>query len=269
MSEKPTQSEGLQSAPSVILVNPQLGDNIGTAARAMANFNLTDLRLFDPRDGWPNGRANAAAAKGEFIVDDASVHDKLEDAIGDLHYVYATTARPRDMTKPIMTPQQAALDMHERIAGGQKVGIMFGRERWGLHNDEIALADCMVMAPVDPSYASLNIAQAVLLLGYEWFKPIAKSIGMGTDEAAAEFKTGLKMPDTRPANKQELIGLFDHLERELSDGGFFKTEEIKPRMMTNLRNMIGRGELTEQEVRTFRGIISSLTRNHKTGKNRG
>ncbi len=269
MSENPTQDKMEQSAPSVILVNPQLGENIGTAARAMANFNLTDLRIFDPRDGWPNGRANAAAAKGEFIIDKASVHDKLEDAIGDLNYVYATTARPRDMTKPVMSPDQAANDMHARIEAGQKVGIMFGRERWGLHNDEIALADCMVMAPVDPSYASLNIAQAVLLIGYEWYKPIAKSFGMGTAEAKAEFQTGLKMPDTRPAEKSELIGLFDHLERELSDGGFFKTEEIRPRMMTNLRNMIGRGELTEQEVRTFRGIISALTRNHRTGKNRG
>jgi len=249
----------MSKAPSVILVNPQLGENIGTAARAMANFGLSDLRIFGPRDGWPNGKANAAAAKGEWIVDQASVHDQLEQALGDLNFVYATTARPRDMIKQVMTPDQASADMHARIADGQKVGVMFGRERWGLSNAEIALADVAVMAPVDPSHASLNIAQAVLLIGYEWYKPIAQSIGMGTDEAAPEIATGLKMPETRPASKQELVGMFEHLERELDEGGFFKTDEVRPRMKVNLRNMLGRAELTEQEVRTFRGVIAALS----------
>jgi len=247
-------------APSVILVNPQLGENIGTAARAMANFGLADLRIFDPRDGWPSERACAAAAKGEWIVKAASVHEKLEDAVADLNFVYATTARPRDMIKPVMTPDQASADMHARIADGQKVGVMFGRERWGLSNDEIALADVAVMAPVDPSHASLNIAQAVLLIGYEWYKPVAQSIGMGTKEAGPEVTTGLKMPETRPATRQELVGMFEHLERELDEAGFFKTDEVRPKMKINLRNMLGRAGLTEQEVRTMRGVISSLSR---------
>ena len=250
----------MSKTPSVILVNPQLGENIGTAARAMANFALPDLRLFNPRDGWPNAKARSSATKGDWIVDSASVHDKLEDALADLNYVYATTARPRDMIKEVMTPDQAAADMHGRIAKGQKVGMMFGRERWGLHNDEIALADVVVMAPVDPSHASLNIAQAVLLMGYEWYKPIAQSMGMGTQEAGPEIETGLKMPETRPATKEEMVGMFEHLERELEAGGFFKTKEIRPRMEVNLRNMMGRAEFTEQEVRTFRGVIAALSR---------
>lgn len=248
------------NTPAVILVNPQLGENIGTAARAMANFALPDLRLFDPRDGWPNAKAKSSATKGEWIVDAATVHDKLEDALSDLNYVYATTARPRDMIKEVMTPDQATADMHRRIAGGQKVGMMFGRERWGLHNDEIALADVVVMAPVDPSHASLNIAQAVLLMGYEWYKPIAQTMGMGTQEAKPTNQTGLKMPETRPATKEEMVGMFEHLERELTEGGFFKTDEIRPKMEVNLRNMMGRAEFTEQEVRTFRGVISALSR---------
>jgi len=258
----------MMNAPSVILVNPQLGENIGTASRAMANFGLSDLRIFDPRDGWPNPKAESAAAKGRWIVEKASVHYQLEDALSDLNFVYATTARPRDMIKKVMTPEQAASDMHARIDRGQKVGILFGRERWGLSNDEIALADCVVMAPVDPEYASLNIAQAVLLVGSEWYKPIAGSIGMGTPEAEPAVATGLKMPETRPATKEELQGMFDHLERELDEAGFFKSKEIRPRMIINLRNMMGRAELTEQEVRTFRGVIASLTRAHLKGKNR-
>jgi len=250
----------MSKTPSVILVNPQLGENIGTAARAMANFGLSDLRIFDPRDGWPNEKAGKAAVKGEWIVDQASVHDQLEDALADLNFVYATTARPRDMIKQVMAPDQASADMHRRIAEGQKVGVMFGRERWGLQNDEIALADVAVMAPVDPSHASLNIAQAVLLIGYEWYKPQARSMGMGTLEAGPEVATGLKMPETRPATKQELVGMFEHLERELDEAGFFKTDEMRPKMKVNLRNMLGRAELTEQEVRTMRGVISSLSR---------
>lgn len=249
-------------APAVVLVNPQLGENIGTAARAMANFGLSDLRIFDPRDGWPNDKAHSAATKGAHIVETASVHYRLEEALEDLNYVYATTARPRDMIKNVMSPQQAGKDMHKRVAVGQKVGVLFGRERWGLRNDEIAMADSVVMAPVDPRYASLNIAQAVLLVGYEWYKPLAAGFGMATQELAEESATGLKMPDTRPATKHELVGMFEHLERELDEAGFFKTDGIRPRMIVNLRNMLGRAELTEQEVRTFRGVVASLVRAH-------
>lgn len=256
-------------APCVILVNPQLGENIGTAARAMANFGLTDLRIFDPRDGWPNARAVSAAAGGAHIVETARVFDRLEDAVSDLNRVYATTARPRDMIKPVMTPNQATSEMRKAAASGLKSGILFGRERWGLRNDEIALCDALVMAPVNPDYASLNIAQAVLLLGYEWYRPIATTLGMGTKESAPETETGLKMPEARPATRAELVGMFEHLESELDKAGFIKSAGMRPRMVVNLRNMFTRAKWTDQEVRTFRGIIASLTRAHrKSGKPR-
>src|SRR6187200_1860009 len=149
-------------APCVILVNPQLGENIGTAARAMANFGLSELRIVQPRDGWPNAKALAAASGAVDVIAGAQVFDGLSLAIADLHFVYATTARPRDMIKTVITPEMAGADMRSRIGEGQRLGILFGRERWGLDNDEVALADVIVSAPVNPAFASLNIAQAVL-----------------------------------------------------------------------------------------------------------
>ncbi|NNE22538.1 MAG: RNA methyltransferase [Rhizobiales bacterium] len=248
--------------PCIILVNPQLGENIGTAARAMANFGLGDMRIVDPRDGWPNIRAREAASGADWVIEGASVHDGLAAATGDLHHIYATTARPRDMVKPVMSPEEAAADMTARMAGGQSCGIAFGRERWGLNNDEIALCDTMVMAPVDPEFASLNIAQAVLLVSYEWYKLHARSLGMSSGEAPPVTASGLIMPDTRPANKDELAGFFKHLEGELDTAGFFKSRTNRPTMIRNLRNMFHRASLTEQEVRTLRGVISSLVRHH-------
>ncbi len=252
----------MSDSPAVILVNPQLGENIGTAARAMANFGISDLRIVQPRDGWPSKRARAASAKGVKIVDEAKVFADLPSAISDLNHLYATTARPRDMIKTVFSPEQAASDMHVRQNSGQKVGILFGRERWGLSNDEIALADEIIMAPVDPKCASINIAQAVLLVCYEWFKPKAASLGQETGELPAAVETGLRMPGTEPASKQQLLGMYEHLESELDDAGFFKSKEIRPKMVVNLRNLFARAEMTEQEVRTFRGVIASLTRQH-------
>lgn len=249
--------------PCIILVNPQLGENIGTAARAMANFGLGEMRIVDPRDGWPNKRAGETASGADWVIDGASVHEDLASATGDLHHIYATTARPRDMVKPVMSPEEAAADMSARMASGQKCGVAFGRERWGLNNDEIALCDTVVMAPVDPEFASLNIAQAVLLLSYEWYKLHACSLGMSTGEAPPVMASGLVMPsDTRPADKNELGGLFKHLESELDTAGFFKSHNNRPTMVRNLRNMFHRAALTEQEVRTLRGVISSLVRQH-------
>jgi tRNA/rRNA methyltransferase len=252
-----------EPAPAVILVNPQLGENIGTAARAMANFGLGELRLVDPRDGWPNPKATSAASGADWIIDEATVHPDCPAAIADLHFVYATTARPRDMLKEVMTPDAAARDMRERLAAGQRVGVMFGRERWGLDNDEVALANVIITAPVNPAFASLNIAQAVLLVGYEWYKLEAKTLGMGTGEAPPLARPGLKMSGTRPAKREELQGLFEHLERELEAAGFFKSPEMRPTMVRALRNMLNRAELTEQEVRTMRGVIASLVRAHE------
>ena len=173
-----------------------------------------------------------------------------------------TLRTPTEPSKPVMTPHEAADDMRARAARGERTGILFGRERWGLNNDEVSLADVVVMAPVDPQFASLNIAQAVLLVGYEWYKREAGTIGMGTPEAPAAEATGLAMPGTRSATKQEMAGFFDHLEVELEDAGFFKSKTNKPTMMRNLRNMFQRIELSLQEIRTLRGVIASLTRTH-------
>lgn len=258
-----TRNQTLQPAPTVVLVNPQLGENIGTAARAMANFGLHDLRLVEPRDGWPNEKAVTASSGAHWIIDKATVHATLADAVKDAHYVYATTARPRGMTKEVITPEQAGEDMRMRMARGEKLAILFGRERWGLSNDEVSMADVIITAPVNPAFASINIAQAVLLVGYEWFKDQAQTLGQQTPELAALEGPGLQTPDTRPATKEELEGFIGHLERELDTAGFFKTDDKKPGMLRNIRNLFARAELTEQEVRSLRGIVSSLTRAHE------
>ncbi len=249
-------------SPCVILVNPQLGENIGMAARAMANFGLFDLRLVQPREGWDRERALSAASGAAETIENVSQFNSLEEALHGIHYVYATTARPRDMTKEVITPELAGVDMRQRIADEQNIALMFGRERFGLNNDEVALANVVVTAPVNPAYASLNIAQAVLLMGYEWFRHEAKSLGMATSELSAFDGPGLKMPGTKPASQDKVIGFYEHLEDELTTSGFFKTDEVKPTMVRNLRNVFARAELTEQEVRTLRGVVSSLTRKH-------
>ena len=246
-------------APVVILVNPQLGQNIGTAARAMANFGLSRLRLVEPRDGWPSEWAIKAASGANWILDGVEVFDSLKEAIADLTHVYATTARPRGMTKTVITPFDAGVDMRARAGRGEKLGILFGRERWGLNNEEVSLADVIITAPVNPRFASINIAQAVLLVAYEWYRHEAGTrVGMETDEAPA-LTPGLKMPDSRPATKAELIGMFEHLEADLDAAGFFRSPDMRPTIVRNLRNMFARAELSEQEVRTLRGIIRALS----------
>ncbi|MBI2719316.1 MAG: RNA methyltransferase [Rhizobiales bacterium] len=261
-----TRNQVLGPAPFVVLVNPQLGENIGTAARAMANFGLHELRLVSPRDGWPNDKALTSSSGANWIIERAAVHQSLTAAVEDASYVYATTARPRGMTKEVITPEQAGRDMRARIARSERVGLLFGRERWGLNNDEVSLADIIVTAPVNPAFASLNIAQAVLLVGYEWYKLEAASLGQETPELAALDGPGLQTPDTRPATKEELFGFFDHLERELDAAGFFKTADKKPGMLRNIRNLYARAALTEQEVRSLRGMVASLTRAHERRK---
>jgi tRNA/rRNA methyltransferase len=257
-----TQENDFGPSPSVVLVNPQLGENIGMAARAMANFGLFDLRLVDARDGWDRERAVNSASGAFTTVEKAKDFVGLPAALADVQFVYAATARPRDMTKEVITPEQAGIDMRARIARGEHVAVLFGRERYGLSNDEIALADVIITAPVNPAYASLNIAQAVLLIGYEWFRHEAQSLGQGTPELAAMTGPGLKMPGTRPATKDELYGFYDHIEAELADAGFFKTEAKQPIMMRNLKNIFARASLTEQEIKSLRGVVSSLTRTH-------
>ncbi len=243
----------------IVLVEPQLGENIGQAARAMANFGLSELRLVSPRDGWPSEKALAAASGAGDVIAKTEVFPSLEAAITDLHYVAATTARIREMVKPVLSPESAIRTMAEKAGDGQRCGVLFGRERSGLENDEIALADSLVIAPVNPAFASLNLAQAVLLIGYEWRKCVAgESLGRATtfDGPARE---GLHINKSFPASRGELLAFFQHLESELEEGSFFKTDDKRASMVRNIRNMFERASLTDQEVRTLRGMIVALT----------
>ena len=243
-----TQSP-LLGGPTIILVEPQLGENIGTAARAMLNFGLTELRLVRPRDGWPNEKAVSAASGADVVVEGAALFDTTEAAIADLNRVYATSARRRDMLKTVTTPAAAAAAMHHELTAGAKVGVLFGPERTGLTNDDVTLADTLISVPLNPAYASLNIAQAVLLIGYEWFQH-------GHESSDERFDTGR----TYAAPRQELLRFFEHLEGELDASGFLKPPEKRPAMIRNIRNMFQRAGLMEQEVRTLRGIVTALVR---------
>ncbi len=251
-TDSPKAPEGISPdispGPTIILVEPQLGENIGMAARAMLNCGLEELRLVKPRDGWPSEDAAAASASADRVIDNARVFETTADAIADLNLVFATTARPRDMTNRILGPGQAAAEIRAFMGDGGKAGVLFGCEAKGLGNDDVALADAIIMIPVNPAFHSLNLAQAVFAVGHEWFK-------VGAEPPLSE----LTMPkDTRPAGKADLLGLFEHLEDELDKSGFFHVAEKKVVMARNLRNMLQRAGLTEQEVRTLRGVITSL-----------
>ena len=241
-----------QTAPAVILVEPQLGENIGMAARAMLNCRLTDLRLVNPRDGWPSEEAIAASSGADQVIEGARVFETTAAAVADLNLVFAATARKRDMTTRVITPRQSAAEINEFLGvDGNRAGVLFGREAKGLKNDDVTQADAIIMVPVNPAFSSLNLAQAVYAVGYEWY---LAAIG-------EEPGPHLVMPkDTRPADKAELNGMIEHLAGELDDAGFFHVEEKRLVMVRNLRNMFQRASLTEQEIRTLRGVITSLTR---------
>ena len=247
-------------APAIILIEPQLGENIGFAARAMANFGLTELRLVAPRDGWPNDKARGAAAGADSIIDGTKVYPSLEAAVADLTFLLATTARPRGMVKPVLTLEGAARELAARGGKGERTGVMFGPERSGLDNDAISLADAIVTAPVNPSFASLSLPQTVLLIAYEWLQAQGSELPLGRatscDGPATE---GLDMTGTRTATRSELFGLFEHLEGELDRSGFLRPPEKRPTMVRAIRNMFHRMGITEQDVRTWRGIVGSLS----------
>mgnify|MGYP002776064577 CR=1 FL=1 len=256
MRGEPVAGEG--ETPSVILMEPQLADNIGMVARACANFGLDDLRLVNPRDGWPNEKARIAASGANYIIDDARAFGTLDESISDLNWVAATTARQRDLRKPVLTPEQAIAEMRTRIGRGERCGVLFGRERNGLETGEVAHADVLIMIPVNSRFASLNLAQAVLLTGYEWMRGDAgRSLGRVTTYEKP-LEEGLYMGRDRPATKEELIGLFEHLERELEEKGFFNPAHRKTVVSQNLRTLLTRMNATEQEVRTLRGIVATL-----------
>ncbi|WP_306118019.1 MULTISPECIES: RNA methyltransferase [unclassified Roseitalea] len=242
--------EAIEEGPAVILVEPQLGENIGMVARAMANFGLIDLRIVNPRDGWPNDKAEATASGAGYVLARARLYDDLPAALADLTYVVATTARRRDGFKRVLGPGEASAHLRARFAAGQPTGMLFGRERFGLFNEEVGLADDIVTFPVNPAYASLNIAQAVLLMAYEFLKT-------RTDQADNLPFAG---PEFAPAPRAELIGLFEQVEAALDARGYLRPPERKPAQIDNLRAVLSRPGFSVDEIRLLRGVVSSLDR---------
>jgi tRNA/rRNA methyltransferase len=237
-------------APVIILVRPQLGENIGMAARAMLNCGLSEMRLVAPRDGWPNDKARRAASGADVVLDNAEVFDSVAEAVTGLQRVVATTARTRELVQRIVTARRASADMRGWIASGERVGILFGPERTGLENDDAVHADTALTIPLNPQFSSLNVAQAVLLVSYEWMT----SGDTSPEERMSEHAT-------RPATKDELQNLFDHLDRALDQSGFLRHKAMRPAMVNNLRALLQRATMTEQEVRTFHGVIKFLSKN--------
>jgi len=244
------QREMIAEGPAVVLVEPQLGENIGMVARAMANFGLAELRLVAPRDGWPNPKAEAAASGAVHVLERAVLFDSVADALADCAYVVATTARQREGFKTVLGPVEAAGRLRAAHRQEQKGAILFGRERFGLYNEEVGLADDIVTFPVNPAFASLNLAQAVLLMSYEWMKS-------GAEEGEALPFAG---PDFAPAPKEELFGLLGQLEQALESRGYFRPPERKPVQVENYRALFTRAGFSVEEIRVLRGIISSLDR---------
>ena len=240
----------METTPPVITVSePQLAESIGAVARVMANFGLSELRLVRPRDGWPQDRAWASASGATWPLDGARVYERLEAAVADLRLVYATTARPRETQLPVITPRAAAETLHAAVARGQRVGMLFGGERAGLETGDIALCHAIVTIPVDERFRSLNLAQAVALNAYEWRLGVA-------DAPRAAFAHNID----EPADMETLVGLYEQLEGQLEEAGFFHPPEKKPPMVRNLRVALGRARLTDQEVRTWRGMITALSK---------
>ena len=238
--------------PIVVLVEPQLAENIGACARGMANFGLSRLRLVAPKPHWPNDKARMMAAGADRVLDSAEIHDSLDAAIADCSFVLATTARAHDQAKPVVGAAEAAALMAPRVAAGETVGILFGRERNGLENDEVALADRILTLPVNPAFASLNLAQAVVIVGYEWFKAVSGG--------ALPFTM---LEKSAPAPKEQLLSFFGSLERELEKVEFFRPPDKRDTMQINLRNIFTRMAPTRQDIQTLHGVIMALVEGRK------
>ncbi|MEN2975593.1 bifunctional nicotinamidase/pyrazinamidase [Tistrella sp. BH-R2-4] len=233
--------------PAVILVNTQIGDNIGSAARSMLNFGLTDLRLVAPRCPWPNDRATVLASGADVVLERARVFETVADAVADLDFLVASTARPRDMVKPVATPAAAAARMRGHAEAGGRIGILFGPERTGLENEDIALADLILTVPLNPAFASLNLAQAVALFSYEWFTTRDETVPVQ-----------MEMGRYGRASKKEVASFFDHLAQALDWSGVIRNPEMRPTMLRNVQAMFQRADLTGQEVRSMRGFLHGL-----------
>jgi tRNA/rRNA methyltransferase len=238
--------------PAIILVEPQLGENIGMAARAMGNFALSRLRIVNPRDGWPNIAAQRAAAGADHILERVELFDTVEQAVADLDLLFATTARAHDQAKPVLAPEAAAREIVGHISTGGRTGILFGRERWGLTNDEVARANRIVTFPVNPGFASLNLAQAVLLMGYEWFKL----------STAGELPFAMPERSER-ASQHQMEAYFENLVRELDKVEFLRPAEKRETMLVNLRNIFSRMEPTKQDMHTLHGVIMAIAEGRK------
>ncbi|MFZ4540993.1 MAG: RNA methyltransferase [Rickettsiales bacterium] len=236
--------------PSIILIRPQMGENIGAAARAMANFGLGELRLVAPRDGWPNPKASDTAGKALNVIDDAAVHETTFAALSDCQFVLATTARERAMSLPVMDVRTAMQALRTRASRGEQCAVMFGPERTGLENEDMALADAVVTIPVAPEYTSLNIGQAVVVCAYEWF--------MSGIAGAALKPSPLAGEGFQVATRAQLEGLLGQIEAGLDDENFWRVPEKKDVMWRNIRGTLVRAGLSEQEIATWRGMIKAL-----------
>ncbi|MBV1838685.1 RNA methyltransferase [Acetobacter estunensis] len=235
------------NSPVVILVRPQMAENIGTTARAMANGGLFHMRLVAPRDGWPQSRAWRSASGADRILEEATVFETVDDAVADLHHVYATCPRPRHIVKPVLTARGGAVELREATSRGLKVGLLFGPERAGLDNEDMARADALIRYPLNPAFMSLNLAQAVMIMAYEWW--------MSEDDTPPR---ALMTNETHVATKGELDNFMRHLLQELDDCGFLRNEQKRPGMVRNIRHFFTRGEVTEQELRTLHGVVTEL-----------
>ncbi|WP_341366121.1 RNA methyltransferase [Yoonia sp. BS5-3] len=234
--------------PAFVLIRPQMGENIGAAARGMWNFGLDRMRIIDPRDGWPNQKAVAMASGAGRLLDEAQIFPDTPAAIADCDYVYATTARPRGLTKPVLSPEAAMQDARARIAAGSRVAVMFGPERSGMENDDIARANAIISVPVNPAFPSLNLAQCVLLTGYEWQR-----------EALPEAQTRVDASGDWAA-QIEIEKLSQHYEERLETAGFFFPEHKAANMKQNLRNLWSRMPLTRADTQMLHGIMRQMVR---------
>ena len=239
----------IEPSPVVILVRPQLAENIGAVARAMANGGLYHLRLVAPRDGWPQERAFRTASGADRLLEAATVHPDLADAVADLHRVLATCPRPRHVVTPLLTARGAAAELRAIGERGLRAGVLFGPERAGLDRDALAHADALIRYPLNPAFLSLNLAQAVMVLAYEWW--------LAAEETEPR---ALMTNETRVATKGELENFLSHLVRELDASGFLRNPQKRPGMIRNLRHFFQRGEVTEQELRTLHGVVTELAK---------